>query len=175
MNIQHSSRQDDWMTPVAILELVRAVLGTIDFDPASSAQANARVRAKQYKTVEDDALQHPWPRGSIYLNPPGGKLGNKSKTVLFWQQLIAQRFGGYLTHAIFMAFSIEALQSTQQCDLSILDFPICVPRRRIAFDSTGPVIKSAPSHSNVIVYVPGTVDDSAKFKEHFSSLGQVKL
>lgn len=163
------------MTPIAILDRVRAVLGTIDFDPASSAQANARVGATQFMTAEQDALKYHWPKGSIYLNPPGGKIGNQSKTVLFWRRLGAQRDLGYLTHAIFMAFSIEALQSTQQCAQPILDFPICVPKRRIAFDSTGPAIKSAPSHSNVIVYVPGTVDKREDFRDYFQELGQVKF
>lgn len=31
MNVQHSSRSDNWHTPSAILELVRKVLGQIDF------------------------------------------------------------------------------------------------------------------------------------------------
>jgi hypothetical protein len=42
MNIQHSSRTDMWFTPLEILVMVQKVLGTIDLDPASCAEAREK-------------------------------------------------------------------------------------------------------------------------------------
>jgi hypothetical protein len=60
---------NEWYTPDAILALVRAVLGTIDVDPASCDVAQARVQARTYYTLADDGLRQEW-HGKIFLNPP---------------------------------------------------------------------------------------------------------
>jgi DNA N-6-adenine-methyltransferase (Dam) len=57
------------MTPVEIIKAGRHVLGLIDLDPASSEQAQKRIRAKRYCTVQDDALAKPW-HSTVFLNPP---------------------------------------------------------------------------------------------------------
>jgi hypothetical protein len=46
----------EWHTPPEYLERVRAVLGGIDLDPASSKVAQKSVRAKRYFTKVEDAL-----------------------------------------------------------------------------------------------------------------------
>lgn len=173
MNIQHSSRTDAWYTPLDILLRAQRVLGPIDLDPASDEFGNARVGARYFLTKELDGLKQPWVGRTVWLNPPGSKTGNRSNTELFWQRLMAHRDAGELDHAIFMAFSLEAAQSTQRDGRGgILRFPACIPRKRIAFDSrTGP--GPAPSHSNAIVYVPGTRDETALFQASFSELGFV--
>lgn len=165
MNIQHSSRDDTWQTPLDILDRVRKVLGYIDLDPASSAEANVNVQARRFFTKEDDALTQTWDADTIFLNPPGGKIGNRSKTALFWDKLLDSNF----TQAIFLAFSLEALQTTQSSKHSIGEYPFCVPKKRIRFmrgDSVGP----APSHSNVIVYIGFK---PARFARVFSDLGVI--
>ncbi len=176
MNIQHSSRSDEWYTPVSILDRVRAVLGPIDFDPASDAFGNSRVQALRYLTREDDGLISGWGApNTIFLNPPGGKCNNKSRAALFWGRLMAQRADPGFGHAIFMAFSLEQLQTTQASALSIMDFPFAVPKRRIVFDQGDGRPGEAPSHSNVIAYVPGRVDVRGAFAEAFQTLGAVRL
>lgn len=115
MNIKHSSRTDLWYTPMPIINLIREVIGTIDLDPASDLFGNSRIQATKYLTSEDDGLVSEWdPYCSVYCNPPGGKIGNKSQVGLFWKKLMEYRDSGTLKHAIFMAFSIEAFQSTQR-------------------------------------------------------------
>jgi hypothetical protein len=175
MNIQHSSRNDDWMTPVDIIRRVKLVLKEIDFDPASSYQANERVGAKLYYSQMEDGLVKPWPEGcSIFCNPPGGKVGNKSKTGLFWQRLMAHK--DRFSHAIFLCFSVEAFQSTQGKGVaSVGEFPFCIPKKRIKFDFTGDEKKTSPSHSNAIIYVPGWKDERELFKKAFEDLGLVRL
>ncbi len=174
MNIQHSSRTDRWYTPIDIIEKARTVLEGIDFDPASDDFGNSRVGAAAFLPTHGTYLDL-WPGdASVFINPPGGKTGRRSNSVAFWETLMHYRQGGCLKHAIFMSFSIEHLQTTQgrEC-LPMLAFPLCYPRKRIRFDSSGPTLKTSPSHSNVIAYVPGTVDRTWTFCEVFKELGTV--
>jgi phage N-6-adenine-methyltransferase len=60
---------NEWHTPPDWLDDVRAVLGKIDLDPASSDAAQESVRATRYFTQEDDGLAHEW-HGRVFLNPP---------------------------------------------------------------------------------------------------------
>ncbi len=179
MNVMHSCRNDDWKTPVDILRRCRMVLGDIDLDPASDDDANQRVQSSRFITKEEDGLTTRWTSVSpvtVFVNPPGGKLGNRSMTALFWRQLMYYLSQDLIKHAIFLCFSAEALQNTQGKDCkSVMQFPFCVPAKRIRFDYNGPFTKSAPSHSNVIVYVPGLVDKTDKFIGQFRSLGDIKL
>lgn len=174
MNIQHSSRSDAWYTPLEVVTAAQRVLGPIDLDPASDEFGNARVGARYFLTKEMDGLNTPWIPGTIFLNPPGGKVRNRSQMELFWRRLMAHRDEGQLTHAVFVAFSLEAAQSTQRDGQGgIMRFPLCVPSKRLAFDSrTGK--GQAPSHSNAIVYVPGKLDRTAQFIAEFSWFGFVR-
>lgn len=176
MNIQHSSRTDAWGTPVQVLAFVHKVLGHIDLDPASSPAFNMAVQATHFYTKEINALSLcEWHAGSVFLNPPGGKINNRALTELFWQRLMAHRGSGQMTHAIFMAFSLEALQTTQRDGLGgALRFPLCVPRKRLKFVDIHGAPGPAPSHSNAIIYVPGTVDKTALFLKTFNALGACK-
>lgn len=179
MNIQHSQRTDEWGTPANIMQLVHNVLGRIDLDPASDTGFNKTVQAEHFFTKEHHALSRPWGvdhavKGTtIFLNPPGGKTCNKSNVVLFWQKLMDEVAEGRVKHAIFMGFSIECLQTTQQCTKSVAEFPICIPSKRIKFSAKNGTY-NAPSHSNVIAYVPGNVDETERFISTFRSVGMCK-
>lgn len=177
MNIKHSSKSSEWYTPKWLMDKVHNVIGRPDFDPASSDEANEVVKAETYYTF--DGLERPWYGGSIFINPPGGKVGNRSQAVLFWKELM--KYKEYdnpgFKHAIFIAFSIEALQTTQSCDYSSMgQFTFCIPKKRIKFDRPKgvPVTKKdSPSHANAIIYVPGTVDNEAQFTESFRDVGVI--
>ena len=94
------------------------MLGAIDLDPASNERANVTVKAARFYTRDDNGLTQPW-SGRVFCNPPGGKLRNKSLTGLFWQRLMAAVDAGAIEHAIFLCFSLEALQSTQRYTRSV--------------------------------------------------------
>ena len=183
MNVQHSSRSDKWYTPVDIIDRAKHVLGHIDVDPATDAFGNSRIGATYAITKEMDGLSTEWAfmgeqhPVTAFLNPPGWKLGNKSLSALFWQKLMQLRERGALAHAIFMAFSIEAMQTTQGkgCK-SIGHFPCCIPAKRLRFDKPdGHVNSQAPSHSNVIVYVPGTQKNIPAFVTAFDPVGLITI
>lgn len=173
MNIQHSSNTDRWHTPEDLLSCARQVLGGIDLDPCSEPLANERVGAAAYYTQEDDGLSLPW-KGRVFVNCPGGRRDGRSNARLWWRKLMHERAEGALAHAIWLSFSLEHLQTTQGETPSILDFPICVPRKRVRFLRPDGTQGPSPSHSNVIAYVPGTVDRTPDFLHIFASYGKVK-
>jgi hypothetical protein len=153
MNIQHSSRTDRWYTPLYIIEMVKEVLGEIDLDPASEEHANEVIGAREFYTR--NALN-----------------GNQSQSALFWEKLVYHFGRGHIGEAIFMAFSAELLAVSQKYGpKSLLDFTVCVPKNRIRFVDPLSPGKSAPSHSNVIVYLG---DNPDKFKQVFSRIGACK-
>lgn len=177
--VQHSSATPEWGTPIEIIEAARNVLGRIDLDPASSEAWNARVGAARWIGKDTPWDEQDWASSlepvSVFLNPPGGKVGNASQTVLFWQRLMRERTLRRVSHAIFLAFSMEALSTTQRRGhLSMLDFPICVPSKRLRFVAQGEA-KTSPSHANAIAYVPGSIDRTDEFVAEFSEFGKVKI
>lgn len=178
MNIQHSSRTDNWSTPKSIVEMIHEVIGEPDLDPASSEINNRYIQATRIITAKENGLTTDWISDltpiSIYVNPPGGKIGNKSMTKLFWQRLMEYRNAGLVTEAIFMFFSVEGLQNTQSLITSATDFPICIPAKRIKFVSECGS-KNQPSHSNAIVYVPGLVNSTDTFYRVFKELGAIMV
>lgn len=176
-NILHSSDTDKWYTPPEILDRARNVLGKIDLDPASDPVGNKLVRADRYMTKEEDGLKAVWPSGcSIWLNPPGGKMRNKSVSGLFWKKLMEYRGAGLLQHAIFLAFSTSALQHTQDKNiLPMATFAVCIPSRRLRFLLPSGEVGARPSHSNAIIYVPGLKNDIDKFYTAFRDTGCILL
>jgi ParB family chromosome partitioning protein len=172
MNVFHSSESDSWGTPGAYIEAARKVLGRIDLDPASSAHWNQTVGATRFYDMHDFALEQDW-RGSVFMNPPGGKDGNKSVSGEFWRKLMRERHAGHIAHAIVVAFNLNALQQTQDTMLpSMCEFPFCVPGSRVKYvKATGKA--ESPPHASAFVYVPGNLDETVKFRNVFSRFGAI--
>lgn len=63
----HALTSDDWYTPRAIVEWAIECMGSIDTDPAWSAQS--MVHPTIGYTAQDDGLAQPW-EGCVWLNPP---------------------------------------------------------------------------------------------------------
>jgi hypothetical protein len=62
----------EWYTPARYMVLVREVLGDIDLDPASTAEANQVVRAKVFYDQASNGLARDWRAKTLFLNPPYG-------------------------------------------------------------------------------------------------------
>lgn len=166
-----TNSSSEWYTPPDVAHKVHKVLGGVGFDPASCAAANGVVRADSYST---NGLLEEWPSGvSVFLNPPTKRITKHWASQLFWAKLMEHR--DRFTHAIYLAYSLEQLSSLQNapCKESIGDFPFCIPRRRIRFLREDLSPSKSPSHSNAIVYVPGTIDRRDLFAEVFRSEGVV--
>jgi hypothetical protein len=138
----HSSASQEHFTPAYIVEPARAALNGFDLDPATTPFANELVRATKIYTHADDGLVQPW-GGKVFLNPPGGTLrqevcGTKSEQALWWGRLANAWQHGEVEAAIFIGFSLELLQVAQGIEPAVmqpLDFPVCVPSKRIRFDA----------------------------------------
>jgi len=174
MNILHSSLSDEWGTPSYLVEMAREVLGTIELDPCSTSQWNMTVKANEFSS---SSLYTQWctePK-SIFINPPGGKIGNRSLTAMFWHALCEHLRKELIEHAIWMGFSLEQLAISQSYDdFKMINYPICIPTKRIKFDYQPGISGIAPSHSNFILYIPGCINRSEKFLKVFKELGAIK-
>lgn len=188
---RHSSDSPEWFTPRPIVDAAREVLGGIDLDPASHAEANRMIRARRFYDERANGLRRPW-SGRVFLNPPGGFVAE------FWHRLIDAWEAREITAAIWIGFSIEQLQTLQGYEVrSPLAFPFCVPDRRIPFvESTakreirrralleenrgrrreGLELKAwkeaaAPSHANYVTYIGRA---PARFARVFGTIGEVR-
>lgn len=145
------------------------------------------VQARRIITREEDGLTAPWNCAgkSIWMNPPGGlrdgaggRTRDASLTGLFWRRLAAHR--EEISHAIVIGFNIEILALSQRySDFPASQLPLVIPRRRTKFwkyDKVGNLVEGkSPSHANVFIYVPGTIDCTDVFERSFSDLGAVTI
>lgn len=182
---EHLSTSNEHYTPPAIVEAARVTLGGIDLDPASCTLANEVVKAAAFYGpggIAEDGLAEPW-LGRVFCNPPGGLVpdeyagcGTRSNAALWWATLAEAWRTGEVESAIFVGFTLEILRSTQALDVpQPIDFPICVPKSRVDFDTPNReiekgkragelidpskpvgalVTQGSPGHANVIVWLP---------------------
>lgn len=172
MLAQHSSASVEHYTPQYVVDAAVRTMGDIDLDPASCEFANRTVKSREY--FNSDGLTRHW-SGRVFLNPPGGRGSVKQ----WWCKLLKHYSARDVSQAVFLAFSLEFLQNGQvgECR-SPTQFPICIPRKRIAFIGQDGLEQKNPTHANAIIYLPpfdnqlGTV---ATFRRAFAGIGDVLL
>jgi len=140
----HSSQSNEWYTPAKYLDTVRQVLGTIDLDPASNAQANEVVQATKFYAQDDDGLSQPW-FNRVWLNPPYGLLTGQGSNQAVWsRKLISEYEAGNVTEAILLVNAATERSWFQ----ALWNYPICFTNHRINFyrpegDGESPTIGNA--------------------------------
>ena len=65
----HFTGDMEWYSPPELIERARAVMGSIDCDPASCALAQRVGRARTWFDAKRDGLKQRW-TGNVWLNPP---------------------------------------------------------------------------------------------------------
>jgi hypothetical protein len=99
----------------------------------------------------------------------------------WWFKLVQEWKRGRVPQAVFIGFSIEVLQTTQNKVPKGLPpairFPFCIPRRRLAYwhwEGDQLVKGGSPTHASVIIYLPHSFNDIEKqtFKLVFSKWGE---
>ena len=176
LNYKFSSKTDVYYTPPEIIELARQVLGKIDLDPASSEIGNSHVKATCYYSKQDNGLSKPW-FGSVFLNPPGGRIKNQSSLKVWLTHGLLKYKEGKIDQLLCVCFNIEALRMCQD-DFFELKSLICIPRKRIQYYHHGTSNKqphdkpffSSPTHASFLAYLG---PNEELFRSHFSSLGCV--
>lgn len=127
--------------------------------------------------------------------PPGHFHPEVVSSAKRWWFRLAQEFRRRnVESAVFVGFSLEMLQTMQvetPHDVSVypsslplppvllptpLDFPLCFPRSRIAYDkfSEGEIKKGAsPPHASFIAFLSRSREADTRFRRAFASIGKV--
>jgi DNA N-6-adenine-methyltransferase (Dam) len=135
------SKSNEHYTPRKYLEAAREVLGGIDLDPASCADANEIVGAVRYYTVKDSGLDHSW-GGRVWLNPPYGK-----RAGLFVAKFVEEFDAQHSTAGIILA---NAHCTDTDWFQPLWDGVLCFTDHRINF--YGDDKRSGSTHGSVFAY-----------------------
>ena len=159
----NSTGENEWYTPADHIEIARQVLGEIDLDPASNAEANKIVKAKKYFSEEDDGLSKEW-SGRVWLNPP------YSRDLMgpFVNKLIESYKSGSVPAAIMV--SHNNTDTAWFHSLSEVASAVCFPRQRIKFYRNQ--IVAAPVNGQAFFYLGRSADN---FIEVYKDYGVVMV
>ena len=155
-HVAHNSGETEWYTPAEIIEAARAVMGGIDLDPASCANANATVKATTWWSTEDDGLKQVW-QGRVWLNPP------------YVAKLIDAFINKLCASDIEQAIVLTNNATDTQWASSLLGMGncFCFPTGRVRFLGL-----NDKEQGQMIV---GVDVDPSKFTEHFAPFGPILL
>ena len=151
----------EWYTPDEVLTPVRAVLGTIDVDPASCAAAQEVVQAHTFYTLETDGLRQPWP-GTVFLNPPY-KLPDVAR---FIGKLCQELDAGRTTAAILLVNNATETDWFQRAFMRA--DAVCFPDGKIRFVHATRNSQAGPCVGQVLLYYG---PDPLGFCTVFATLG----
>lgn len=188
-NQKHSSLTPEHYTPSYIVEAARATMGSIDLDPASCDIANRTVRANVFfshqpatsfwdgtKVVQKEhsginGLAAQW-HGNVFLNPPGGVIDGASAPVLWFEKLVDEFRAGNIHQAVFVAFSLEFLQTVQLSHAMryARDAFICISKRRVKYLRADGTEGGSPPGASAILYIG---PNRSAFVENFGGIGMV--
>jgi hypothetical protein len=166
---------DEWGSPPEIIELVRKVLGGIDFDPCSNHSANKIVRAKRYCQINDkshaaNGLEVTWPdHSSVFMNAPYSRgnpaaFMNKFRKWWFMQAILDANSSACLL------FNNDTETRWFQLALSVKS-AYCLLNKRIHFlDANGKPSKNTRQGQALFYFG----DDVELFKRVFKKMGYVE-
>ena len=157
------ARRDDWYTPEVYLNAVRAVLGGIDLDPASSLEAQQRVQAARYFTAADNGLLQAW-SGRVFLNPP------YSQPLIehFVIRLVNEVQAGHVREALLLTLNHTETKWFHVAESAAA--ALCLTKGRIKFvDARGQRV--APPQGQLFVYFGGQVE---RFRKVFRAFGSIR-
>ena len=116
----------EWYTPPKYCAAVRAVLGEIDLDPASCAEANEIVQATQYYNIEMNGLLVDW-HGRVFLNPPYARVAINQFIDKLWFHYHRRDITEYIV------LVNAAMDTSWTHDLLRPSDAVCFTRGRIGF------------------------------------------
>lgn len=161
-----SSESVEWYTPPEYVAVAREVMGAIDLDPASCAEANEWIKAARF--YADNGLSREW-AGRVWLNPPYGRDESHRSNQEKWSaKLIEEHVTGRVKQAHLLVNSATGNKWFQP----LWAYPICFVDHRIKFRVPDGAKKDQPLNSNVIVYM-GLYRE--KFARAFSALGRIVI
>lgn len=161
-HVSHNSGENEWYTPAEFVESARAVMGSIDCDPASSEVANKTVKAKIFYTKDDDGLSKTW-GGCVWMNPPYAQ-----PLIAHFAEAVSAKFESReIDKAIVLVNN--ATETTWFQRMASVASGVCFPKGRIRFVSPVGVV-GAPLQGQAILYFG---DCASEFMEEFKKYGGV--
>lgn len=161
-HVSQNTGNNEWYTPVEYIDAARTVLGAIDLDPASTAEANKIVQARTFYTLQQDGLAQPW-RGRVWMNPPYAQPAIEYFAAKFAESVAARE----VTAGVVLVNN--ATETDWFRRLSDVASAVCFPSGRVRFWS--PDRESAtPLQGQAILYAG---DELATFRQAFEPLGVV--
>lgn len=160
VHVSQNTGMPEWYTPPVFIDSARAVLGTIDTDPASSEIAQRTVKAETFYSVDDNGLEQEW-SGNVWMNPP--------YTSGLIDQFIDKLKKHVVNEDVFAAIVLvnNATETKWFQSLASISSAICFPSSRIRFlDPEGNL--GAPLQGQAIAYIG---PDAEEFKMEFSKFG----
>jgi ParB family chromosome partitioning protein len=154
--------ENEWWTPPEYIERARAVLGEIDLDPATCAEAQEIVRATRTFTKADDGLRHEW-RGRVFLNP------TYAHPVIehFIDKLTTEYRAGRTTAAIMLTHNYTDTAWFHRAE-AVAEL-ICFTSGRVAFVRGDEI--AAPAQGQAFFYFGRA---ASVFRDLFSEIGFVR-
>ena len=155
-HVSFNSGNNEWYTPVNIIEAARVAMGSIDVDPASNDIAQQTVKAGTYYTAETNGLDKEWV-GNVWLNPPyASDLIGK-----FIDKLVSEK-KNYNQAVVLVNNATETEWFNKIVSISSM---VCFPKSRVKFympdGKTG-----APLQGQAILYIGDNTDGFYKaYKE----------
>jgi phage N-6-adenine-methyltransferase len=159
-SVHFSSLTPEWYTPEHLMKAVWATLGPIELDPASSAAANAIVRADRFFTIEDNGLRQQWLARTVFMNPPYGDVIGE------WVARLAE---AYENGHVGAALALVPARTDTGWFRRLRAYPRCFITGRIKFWTPDGSDNSAPFPS--AVFYLG--DDMPRFASAFAPLGDI--
>ncbi len=158
---------DSWFTPSQYIEAARVVLGKIALDPFSSEAANEVVKARAYFTEADNAFTQTWNTGTVFMNPPYGKL---CRTAV--EKFVNEFKSGHFKSGIVL---VNNATETRFFQLLIeTAAAVCLTNHRISFYNADGKRISGNTRGQAFFYVAKRPNIDL-FRQAFESFGKVLL
>lgn len=161
--INQTSGDVEYYTPMAIIEAAKAVMGTIDLDPASSRVANIKIGAANFYDEATDGLSQSW-FGRVWMNHPFGRGTNKA-----WIKKLESEFKhGFVKEACCITYAC----TSEAWFRPLMLRPQCYLQPRTNYTLPDGTIKRGVTKGSVVTYYGVNV---CRFADRFSHLGVIKI
>lgn len=162
-HVANNSGENEWYTPNKYPDAARSVMGKIDLDPASCAEANAVIQATKFFSLADGGLSKVW-SGCVWMNPPYAQPLCRR----FCERLAGLNVEGSVPQAVVLLNN--ATETAWFRALATVSTAVCFPQGRIQFWQPDKVNGTGPLQEQAFIYLG---DRRERFREVFSEFGIV--
>jgi len=162
---------DEWWTPQWLVDASRSAMGgLIHLDPASTAAANERIKARVFYTREDNGLSRRW-YGNVFLNPPSKRGDPLARPHLWAKKLVEGWDASHIFRAILIVKSVLGYNWYEEL---YERFPVCHLRERPRFVRSDGTV-GGRAKKGVSVFCFGNSSDEVIFANRFQEYGRIIL